>query len=239
MKFIKKHLKLIVFILTFLAIYLIYIGVGDRKIVYTSLGDGFSNGLNPYLNNDYAYSDFLADYLKKNNRLRKFYNGFSDNNMMIKDLKNDILINIKDKDSHNLKQVLRETDLLTISVGINDFRYYFENKNNLTDYEKNKILTEIVEKLDDVIKEIKKYCQGDVYLIGYYNFYPQNSVEKKLLDKLNEKYKQICSKNNITFVDNNNINKNINKYLENPNTIYPNKEGYKEIFNNIVQNGDF
>ena len=107
MKFIKKHLKLIVFILTFLAIYLIYIGVGNKKIIYTSLGDGFASGLNPYLNNDYAYRDFLADYFKKKNQLRKFYNGFPDDNMMIKDLKNDILINIKDKDNHNLKQVLR------------------------------------------------------------------------------------------------------------------------------------
>ena len=75
MKFIKKHLKLIVFILTFLAIYLIYIGVGNKKIIYTSLGDGFASGLNPYLNNDYAYSDFLADYLKKKNQLRIEYWG--------------------------------------------------------------------------------------------------------------------------------------------------------------------
>ena len=98
-----------------------------------------------------------------------------------------------------------------------------------------KILTKIVDKLEEDIKEIRKYYQKDIYLIGYYNFYPQNSVERTLLDKLNKKYQQFCGKNNIVFIDNHNLDNKLFNYLENQNSFYPNINGYEQIYKNILE----
>lgn len=236
MKFINKHIKLIVFIITLIIIYLIYSTTQPKKIIYTSIGDGFAEGLNPYLEKSYGYSDYIEDYYKKHNMLLKSYKNFTDQNMMIKDLTNNILINNKDNEQNNIRQVLRQTNLLTISVGINDFIYKIESKNIETNHQKEKIFNNIVESLNESLIQIKKYCKGDIYLIGYYNFYPQKSVEKEYLDELNQKLEKTAKKNNINFVDNSNLNNNLHNYIDNPNSFYPNINGYKQIFNNVVEN---
>ena len=230
----KKYLKLLIFILICILIYLIYQNKEEKEIVYTSLGDGFSQGINSFGEKNYGYSDFINDKLKENELLYESYLDFSTKDMTINELKNMILINSYDSKQNNIRQVLRESDLLTISIGINDLIYQINVNNINTDYQKEKILTEIVEKLDKTIHEIKKYYTKTIYIVGYYNFYPQNTVEKTILDRLNSRYKNYCKKNNMIFVDNNNINDVLGKYLDNPDSFYPNIDGYEEISKNIL-----
>lgn len=235
MKFIKKHIKLLIFVIVCIITFLIYQKFQDNKIVYTSLGDGFAIGINSFGDKSYGYSDYLKDYLKKEDVLKKYNNEFSYQDMMIKDLYKDILFNAHDKNNNNIRQVLRESSLLTISVGINDLIYKMDVNKNLTEYQQKKILTEIVESFDNMIKEIKKYYQNDIYIIGYYNFYPQKSVERNLLYNYNQEIIKYCQKNKLIYVDNTNIEKNLEKYINYSNSFYLNNNGYKQIFDNILE----
>lgn len=234
MKIIKKHLKLIVFVVTCILIYIIYANNSNIKnINYISLGDGYAKGINSYGENSYGYSDYLKDYYNENKRLNNYYN-YSEDDNKIKDLYNEIIVNRQDN-NESIKCSLREANILTISIGLNDLIYKKSIQDNINN-RKDKIIENIIIDLDQLIIEIKKYYKKDIYLIGYYNFYPQNSVERKLLDKLNYKYKGYSKKNNIIYVDNSNMNNKLNLYIDNPNSYYPNVEGYKKIFNNIKSN---
>lgn len=229
----KKSIKLLILIILSSSVYFIYNLKKEVKINYVSIGDGFATGINSYHNISYGYNDYLKDYFKKKDILGK-YDNFSYEDMMTKDIKKDILININDKDKNNIRRTLREANLLTISVGINDLIYEIDVNNPQTNSTKEKILTKIVDKLDEDIKEIKKYYHGPIYLVGYYNFYPQNSVERNMLNELNKKYQQFCGNNNIIFIDNHNLDTKLYNYLENPNSFYPNVNGYEIIYKNIL-----
>ncbi len=229
----KKIIKLLVLLLISLSVYFIYNSKKEVKINYVSIGDGFASGINSYHQKSYGYSDYLKDYLKKEKKLGS-YSNFTYEDMMTKDIQKDIILNVHNK-NENIKRALRESNLLTISVGINDLIYEMDVNNVESPVIQEKILTKIVDKLTLDIKEIRKYYSGDIYLIGYYNFYPQNSVERKILDKLNRKYQQFCGKNNLIFIDNSNLSNRLFNYLENPNSFYPNINGYEQIYQNIMR----
>lgn len=230
----KKIIKLIILLIVCLSIYYIYLYQNNNKINYTSIGDGFAAGVNSFSDKNYGYSNYISDNLKEEGILKNSYLNFTSKDMTINDLKNMVLLNYHDQEQNNIKQVLRETQILTISVGINDLIYKMNSENIITNYQKEKILTEIVDKLDLTIQEIRKYYKYNIYLVGYYNFYPQNSVERKLLEELNNRYKEYSNKNNIIFVDNKNMNNSLFTYLDNPNNFYPNISGYRKIANNIL-----
>lgn len=229
----KKLIKLLILIILSLSVYFIYNSKKDTKINYVSIGDGFASGINSYHEKSYGYSDYIKDYLKKQ-KLLGSYSNFSYEDMMTKDIQKDIMINIHNK-KDNIKRALREANLLTISVGINDLIYEMNINNIDSKHFQEKILTKIVERLELDIKEIRKYYKKDIYLIGYYNFYQQNSVERILLDNLNRKYQQFCGKNNIIFIDNHNLDNRLFNYLENSDCFYPNINGYEQIYKNILE----
>lgn len=228
----KKLLKLFLIIMISLSVYFIYNLKNTSTIIYTSLGDGFADGINSYGDKNYGYSNYISDNLKKEESLNRSYLSFTSKDMTINDLRSLILLNNHDDNQNNIRQVLRETDLLTISVGINDLIYKMNVENITTNHQKEKIITEIVDNLDITLQEIIKYYQKNIYFIGYYNFYPQNSVERKMLESLNSKLEEYCMKNNLIFVDNGNMDNSLSLYLDNPNSIYPNIDGYKKISDN-------
>ena len=63
MKIIKK----VGFILVIVLLIVIYITNKDTKVYYVSLGDGISRGINENDIEGYGYSDYVKDYLNKNN----------------------------------------------------------------------------------------------------------------------------------------------------------------------------
>lgn len=232
MKQLKKHFKLIVLVLTCILVYLIYNTNHHYNITYISLGDGFAMGLNSDGVKGYGYQDYLKDYLKKNNKLHKYYSDFSYPDIRINDLYKDILINEKDGKEENLKQALRESNLLTLSIGLNDLIYQRSLKGEIKEYESKDILSKIEKDLKKLIKELKKYYQYEIYLVGYQNFFPQDSVEKNLLSQLNLKYKKLSKELGIKYIETGEVN---NKEIENSNSIYPSSEEYKKIFQKILK----
>lgn len=238
MKIIKKHQKLIVFVITCLSIYFIYNYSGEQnKITYITLGDGYAEGLNSYQQTSYGYSDYLKDYYEERDELKFYYDGYTNNEMTLKDLKKDIKLNTREKDGHtSIKEALRESNLLTMSVGLNDIRHKLSECDQITKNDEKRIEKEITNQVEETIKELRKYYKYDIYIIEYPNLYPQNSVERRLLTKLNNKYKSLSKEKHTVFVENSEIEKNREKYVENSKTIYLNSFGYKKIFENIKAN---
>ena len=80
--------------------------------------------MNSYGIVDYGYPDYINDYLKEKNKLAFYTKEFSKSGYTIEDVKNDIdknkVINVDNKKVY-LKEALRESDIVTLTIGINDF----------------------------------------------------------------------------------------------------------------------
>lgn len=235
MKQFKKYLKLIVLIITCFLVYFIYHHNDHHNITYIALGDSFAMGMSSNGSRSYGYHDYLKDYLKKHDKLHKYYTNFSYQDMRITDLYKDILINEKDKENENLKQALRESNLLTLSVGINDLIYQQGLKGQIKEEEKKEIIEKIEKDFKKLIREIKKYYQYEIYVIGYKNCYPQDSVEKDLLERLNLKYQDLAEEIGIEYIEVEEVlNKNCG-YFQNEEKYYPSESEYKNIYHQILK----
>ena len=160
MKFIKKHYKLFISILVCLLVFVIFKENNKNNQNYLSLGDGFALGKDSYGQVDYGYSDYLKDYLQKNEYLNRYIKSFSEETMSIAELKSKIIVNKKiniGNQEINLKQALRESTILTLSIGLNDLIYQISIADNLTDNKLDKIITNIEKNFNSLIIELKKY----------------------------------------------------------------------------------
>ena len=174
----NRKTKLLTLLLFIIPIYLIYNSI-DRKIIYTTLGD------HSYL---YNYYDFISDRLRDKDKL-KYLNNYNNEDYMINDIYNDI------KHKNSLKKDLRESNLLTISIGKNDL-IYLSNKYNLF------ITKKYIKKdLIKLINEIRKYYKKNIYILGMGN-------------NIDNIYREVSSNyNKVYYIENN--NDSINKYLNN------------------------
>ena len=219
MKFIKKYIKLIIFFIICLIIFLIFKFNNHHNITYISLGDSFALGKNSYGQFDYGYSDYVKDYLEKNNKLNKYFKTFSEEDASINTLYQSISLNkkIKLKDREfNLKQSLREANILTLSIGINDLIYKLS----------------ILDNLDKTsIDKIKKYYPKEIYVVGYYNIYPENTTYEYAIKELNKIYKK---NKDVIYIDTFGLLNNNHKYIPNFLNYYPTAEGYKIISEQII-----
>lgn len=235
MKFLKKHYKLILFFLVCLSIFLIYKNNNNNNINYTSLGDGFALGEDSFGQIDYGYSDYVKDYLQEKEQLNRYIKSFSTKTMSIENLYENIVINKKiilNDQEINLKQTLRETSILTLSIGRNDLIYQLSLAEDISNYKIDKIIQEINISFNTLIKEIKKYYPNTIYVIGYYE---TNTSNKKLslgIKKLNQLYQK---NEDIVFIPVDNLFKNNPDYRSNPNSIYPNQLGYQAIAKEIIR----
>ena len=54
------------------SVFLIYNRTYTLKINYVALGDSVAAGRNPYGVDDYGYTDYVKDYLQKNDKLNNY-----------------------------------------------------------------------------------------------------------------------------------------------------------------------
>ena len=208
MKFLKKHYKLLVFILVCLSIFLIFKENNNHNINYTAIGDNFALGENAYGQVDYGYSDYIKDYLSENLKLNKYTKAFSKKDASINSLYQDISLNkkvLQDGKIINIKQTLRESNIEIISSIELDF--------------------------NQLIKEIRKYYKKDIYIIGYYNIDSNTNKYQDAIKKLNKVYQ---SNSEVIYIDTYNLFKNNQEYQPNFLNYYPTKEGYKAISKEIT-----
>lgn len=230
---IRKHYKLIIFLLVIFVIFLIYKENHNHYFNYTSLGDGYALGINSYSEIDYGYSDYIKDELLTDKRLKLYTKDFSKKDQSIEHLYESITTNEKitiDSMEINLKQTLRESNLITMTIGLNDLIYHVAITPEMSEYQLNKIIEEIDNNLNKLIKEIKKYYPKTIYIIGYPNIPIENIYIKEGINKLNELYQNTKG---IVYISTTDIISD-SDFL-NPNNIYPSKEGYKKIADKVLQ----
>lgn len=234
MKLLKKHYKLLILLLICLLIFLIYQTTNSNNLNYTALGDGYAQGIDSYGRIDYGYSDFIKDYYTQKNKLYYYSKTFTQKDMSIEMLYNYILINKKMKvksTEKNIRGILRESDYLTLNIGINDLLYKFSTTIPLTDNNLDNSLQEIATSFNKLIFEIKKYYPNNIYVIGYYPSSSYSFLINNYISKLNNIFK---NNKNVIYIDIENIFKT-SEFLPNPNSPYPTTAGYKEIANKIIK----
>lgn len=243
----RKHIKLFVFLGTLISVFIIYNIFKDEnaKINYIALGDSIAEGINSYGSLGYGYPDYIGDYLKKEERLTFYTKDFAKSGYTIEDVSNDIENSktiIINNEKLNIKEALRESDLVTISIGANDFIKDLSILDFYTKFENMSQAKKEVDKIGIELKKlmilIKKYAKNQIILVGYYNPLPRMETLKADIDELvkysNNMYEEICDELSITYVD---IFEEFNgnkRYLPNPLDIHPNIEGYEVIAKKII-----
>jgi len=235
------NLKKILFLVSVLGIvFCSYTFLRDNRINYVCLGDSLAAGQNPYGEIGYGYTDYLKDYLATNNKLRK-YSDYAISGYKTTDVISDIAIN-RELENDNIREDLRESDLVTLSIGANDFLESFSisdlNFNDVELYIKK--IDDIIIKLDKTLKVIREYAKQQVILIGYYNPFPiLYNITPQNIDKIfnyaDSKYSEIASKYNIDYLSIYEAFKEDSSFLPNPFDIHPDINGYKKISDLLIE----
>lgn len=244
----KKHFKLIVFILALGIVFCTYklFSKEQSKIIYIPLGDSIAEGMDSYSVVNYGYTDYIKDYLLKNNRLSFYTKKYAKSGYTIKDVIQDINNNKKIEEDNKtiyLKEILRESDLVTLTIGANDFINTLNLRNiesKIRNVEQTKKEADkIVKSLEELIVLIKKYAKNQIVVTGYYNPFPRVTEYKNEINEIVKYYnylvEEICEDNNVKYIDIYDLFEGNEEYLPNPYNIHPNSKGYNAIAKRILE----
>jgi bacillolysin len=240
-----KLKKLLLSGLILIGVLIIYLTTLDKKIYYVALGDSLAVGQNPYGRIGYGYTDYISNYLENNELLEFYTKEFAKSNSKITDLVNDINNSKKikiNKQELSLKNALVKADLVTLSIGSTELYNKISVSSSLTADQKEDIyqyIDESVLQMDELLNLVRKYCNEDIILIGYYNpvsrFSSNYSRElEPIFLYCNEKMRQIAYKHNVHYVNIYDIFKENAEYIPNPSDIHPSTEGYEIIATQII-----
>ncbi len=226
----KKHYKLLFMVLILVFVFSIYHLFPKQKLNYIALGDSVAEGRNPYGETGFSYADFFYERLNQEGKIKDYKKEYSHSGYTTTDVINDIIR------SGDIKRDLRESDLVTISIGANDFLDSLDLKNvnldNIDLYKKN--MKSIFPNIDQCIKEVRKYAKNKIYIIGYYNPLPflYNLGSEKidaLFHSVDQAYQTIADKYDCVYISNYELFKEHPEYLPNPMDIHPNLKGYEAM----------
>ena len=220
----KKKLILII------SIFLIYLTTIDKKVYYVSLGDEISLGMTKEGYYEKSYPIYIKEYLEEKKKLEIFIDDYETQGYRITDLINDINNNKEVEETNKtIKNALIKSDLITLSIGTNDIISKINTEKALTKIDYNRLyknIDEIINDLDKLLKLIREYCKEDIILIGI-NIQTEDEKLNEIINYANEKFKEISEKYKIYYIDY--LKKEQNKYK-----IYPTKEEYKQISEQII-----
>ena len=246
----KTTLKLLSLAIILAVVYIIYIlfSPNPDKLNYVALGDSIAEGMNSYNAIDYGYADYISDHLKNQKKLGTYTKSFSKSGYTTENLTNDInnnksIVDPKTNKTINIKEALRESHLVTISIGANDLIkgssiQTFANKiENIIETKEE--IDQIAIKVEELLILVKQYAKNQVILIGYYNPLPLITNYKSQINEIvvyaNEKYSEIAKKLEIDYVDVFDVFNSNPTFLPNPSNIHPNTKGYEAISKEIIK----
>ena len=200
--------KIILILFLFLICYLIYISTEKKELSYVVIGDLIAD-----INYNNQYKNYNNDYINENYRLIDLINIINYN---------------KELNNISIHRVLKNADILIVSIGMNDI-YYKLNIDTINIYT---YLNDMLNNLDILLKEINKYQYKKVFILGYYNIYNKNN---DLFTYINYKIKKLIKNYQYEYIELNNILKNNPQLYKKDNNFNLNIEGYREINKIIVE----
>lgn len=222
-------MKKIIFIFAIVLIVLyIYLITQDTKIYYLALGDDITIGRITDDNTIYNFTDSVTKVLDQNNIHEKTITGFASSNYRTTDLLNDIKNNKKiEKNSKNItiKNAIIKADLITVTIGMNDFINYINEYNILRQN-----IINLKNDMKIVLKELRSISKEKIILIGIYNPKPEDNKLDRILMELNNLYNEISKEYNVYYL---NIYDDIKKYQKNGDT-YLDIDGYTYISSRLI-----
>ena len=235
--------KIIVLVLIVFSTYVIYKVNDDNLIDYMALGDSLNEGINSYGNKSYGFNDYIKSYLENNNLLNKYNSYYSKSDYSIEELTNDIKNNksvLYNDKTYNIKKELREADLVTISIGMDELVELL-NKKELTSFNSiKKDLDNLITNMDNLLSKITSLSKTEIILIGYYN--PYNEYNKdidKVFAYINDNYINLSKKYSIKYVDIYNMISKDKNYLPNKSDYHLTSKAYLKIATEIIDKIEF
>lgn len=194
--------KILIIGLVLLSIFVIYLCNMDKKVYYVALGDSLER---VYVKGEevYGYSYYVKKYLKDDNLLERYSDDFGKVDTRITDIINDINSNKKvvtNKGSFSLKNALIKADLVTLNISYRDV-FNKLNKENVIYNEVYDYIDSLSYDLDKLFEAMREYCKEDILLLGPYNPFGDNTDKLDVYEYFNEKYKNVCKKYDIIYVD--------------------------------------
>ena len=138
----------------------------------------------------------------------------------------------KIKNDNYLKKILSSSNQVIITLGYNDLIYKLNVSDELNSSKFYKIIKEIEQNYNNLIKEIRKYTQKEIIVILYPDTYKEDYYLKKGIVYLNQLLK---NNKEITYIDTYDLLNDRKKYFSNPYSYYPNRYGYIEISREIIR----
>jgi hypothetical protein len=140
-----------------------------------------------------------------------------------------------------MKELLYDAEIVTMDIGINDIQYLseFEDyKSNPSSNNFDAVQTAVIQKIPEInsniraiiseIKEANPYYDPKIYIMGYFNSYPDLPEILPLIERLNMAISDASADTGVTYVDTMAaIDEKIEEYL--PGDTHPTVEGYRAI----------
>ena len=207
--------KIILILFLFLSCYLIYNLTEDKNLSYLVIGDNIAD--NPYLENNESITEYNNDYIDEDYRIID----------LINILKYNEEIEVDNK-SVSIHRLLKNSDILILSIGMNDIYYKLNSDiKNIYTY-----INEMINNMEILLSEIDRYNYEKVLVLGYYNI---TNEHNDIFTYLNYKTEIITKKYNYEYINLNNILKNNPNFYQKSNNFNLNDLGYSEINKIIVE----
>ena len=205
--------KIILILFLFLSCYIIFKLTEDKKESYLVIGDKNADNIflkeqlivynNDYINQNYRIID-LIDIIKYNKEL------------------------IIDEKKVSIHRLLKNADVLIISIGMNDLYYKLNiDKQNIYTY-----INNMINNINILLDEISTYRYKQVLFLGYYNISNQNN---DIFTYLNYKVSKLVKEYKYEYIELNEKLRNNPKFYKNTYHFELNNEGYYEINKIIVE----
>lgn len=222
----KKLLKLLLLIVVCSSVFYIYQNTKNSKYNIVNIGDELSISINSYGIKDYSPISYYKNELLKTHKKVNINNKYSE-------YENSILLMLeKIKNDNYLKKILSSSNQVIITLGYNDLIYKLNVSDELNSSKFYKIIKEIEQNYNNLIKEIRKYTQKEIIVILYPDTYKEDYYLKKGIVYLNQLLK---NNKEITYIDTYDLLNDRKKYFSNPYSYYPNRYGYIEISREIIR----